>query len=521
MNRHIIVSQLGLLFVLLSAIMLATSALQFLADVIQGQAIDASAVGALFITGVAGLLVGGIAWQTHRRGSTFLGRKEALLLVAASWFGGAFIAAFPYWLWAWLHFARGDAHPFLSFVSCYFEAMSGLTTTGATVLTNIEALPPSLLLWRALTHWLGGLGIVVLFVAVLPGLGVGGKRLFQIESPGPSPEGLQPHIRETARWLWFIYLGLTSAQILALWALSPMDLYESICHTMATLATGGFSTMNASVGAYHGTLATDLIVVFFMLLAGINFGLYYRICKGNVRALFRDTELRVYLGLIALSTIVIASVLALSPDPIVLTTGERAESTVGESVRQGLFTAVAIQTTTGFCTSDFSYWPFVAKAILIGLMFVGGSSGSTAGGIKIIRIWIAFKVLASEIEQVFRPHIVRPVRVGRTAVDPEMKLGAVTYVLGMLVLAAAGSVALMVLEQVFAPEGRCDFTTAATACFATLFNVGPGLAHVGPVEHYGWFSATSKALMCLLMALGRLEVFAIIVLFNRRFWQRL
>ena len=519
MNYAMVLNQLGLLASLLAAIMIVMAGAFVGLGPLFDQHIALSAVAALFITGTATLALGVAAWWFTRRRSHFLGRKEALLLVAASWIGGAAIAALPFFVWAHLRAGDGAAHPFQNFADCYFEAISGLTTTGATVLKDIESIPHSLLLWRALTHWLGGLGIVVLFVAVLPGLGVGGKRLFQIESPGPAPEGLQPQVRETARWLWYIYLGLTVAEVLALWVFTPLGGFEAVCHTFATLATGGFSTMNASVGAYSAAPAVDWIVILFMLLAGMNFGLFYQVLRGNWRHALQDVELRVYLGVMFSAVVLVTLVVWSSGEPPILTTGEPASSGLGEAFRQSAFTTVSIQTTTGFCTSDFNRWPFLAKAVLIALMFIGASSGSTAGGIKIIRVWIAFKVLRAEIEHVFRPHVIRPLKVGRSTIHPEMRLGAVVYVLSVGLIFVIGSSGIMLCEQVISPDG-CDYTSASTACIATMFNVGPGLAKVGAVENYGWFSDASKWIMSLLMALGRLELFAILVLFSPKFWRR-
>lgn len=515
-HRHVI-SRLGLLFMLLSGIMLATAGVFALLEAFHVRHDpDFSSVLALCVSGGAGLALGSAAWFLTRGGGGFLGRREALLLVALSWLLGAGLAALPYWTWAHLGSADAD-HPFRSAIDCYFESMSGLTTTGASVLTDIEAVPGSLLLWRSLTHWLGGLGIVVLFVAVLPGLGVGGKRLFNVEAPGPSPEGLQPHIRETARWLWYIYLGLTVAQIALLWSLTPMDLFDSVCHTFGTMATGGFSTQNASIGAYHASIMVDIIVIVFMVLAGMNFSLFYKLRRGRPLEVLRDTELRVYLCVLAVAAVVVSAAVWWSEAPIVLTTGEPVPSGAGEALRHGIFTAVSIQTTTGYVISDFDAWPFLAHAVLVGLMFIGGCSGSTAGGIKVIRVWVAMKILVAEIEHVFRPQVVRPMRLGRTIMDADLKLGTISYVLGVVVLFAAGSVAVMLLEQLN-PASECGFTTAATAAAATLFTIGPGLEQVGAVQNYGWMSGASKSVLSLLMVLGRLEVFAIIVLLSPRFW---
>lgn len=517
MSYRTVFNQLGLLGALLSIVMLAMAAAFFTLTWINHGEFVQNEVIALLSAGAVGLVISGATWRLTRSGSSYFGRREALLLVALSWLIGAAVAALPFYFWAHLEFHDGAPHPFRAFVDCYFEAMSGLTTTGATVLSDIEALPHGLILWRALTHWLGGLGIVVLFVAVLPGLGVGGKRLFQIEAPGPAPEGLQPRIRETARWLWYIYLGLTVAEFAALWTLTPMNAYQAVCHTFATLATGGFSTENASVGAFHRTPLVDAIAIGFMVLAGLNFGLYYRMVRGDAWAILRDVEARVYLSLILGATALIAVAVYFAGDPIVITNGDTPAAGVAESARQSLFTTVSIQTTTGFCTADFNRWPLIAKAVLLGLMFIGGSSGSTAGGVKVIRFWIVVKVIIAEIEHIFRPAVVRPFRLGTTVVPAEMRQAAVVYLLGIVLIFAAGTIGILLLERA---HSGCNAVTAASGCIATLCNVGPGLAQLGAVENYGWLSSGTKALMSLLMALGRLEVFAIIVLFAPGFWRR-
>ena len=470
-------------------------------------------IGLLVGAGTGALAGGGLFRWTRGRAS--LGRREALLLVAASWLLGALLAGLPFWVWAELHTVRTDTtHPFTSVVNCYFEAMSGLTTTGATILTDIPSVPRSLLLWRAMTHWLGGLGIVVLFVAVLPSLGVGGKRLYKIEAPGPKAEGVTPHIRETARVLWLIYLGLTVAQTAAL-ALAGVPVFEAVCHTFATLATGGFSTHDASIAAYN-SLAVDLITILFMFMAGVNFALYFRVVRGRPGAMWRDTEFRVYLG----STLLAAAIViwAIIEVPIYTTAGHQLEPDVGNAVRHGLFQTVSIHTTTGFGTADFDRWPFIAKAVLILVMFIGGSAGSTAGGVKVIRLWIMLKVLLVEFEKAFRPNVVRPLKAGNVNIEPEQRTGAVTYVLSMILVAMLGSVLVMMAEQ-WTGTKPTDYTTAATASIATLFNIGPGLGAVGSTQTYNFFSPASKLVMALLMALGRLELFAIIVLFTPRFWR--
>jgi trk system potassium uptake protein TrkH len=509
-NLRFVINQLGLLLVVLGLVMLAIAVgdLFYLAA---EKSHEISAILALSGAAGVGIVLGGGVWIRTRGSGRSLGRREALLLVSLSWFVGAFVSSLPYLIWAHIDSHAPPDHEFRSPVNCYFEAMSGLTTTGATVLSKVATLPASLLLWRAFTHWLGGLGIVLLFVAVLPSIGVGGKKLYRVEAPGPTPEGVHPHIRETARILWLIYLTLTIAQIVAL-RVFGMDWFDSICHTFGTLATGGFSPRNASVGEFHSQ-GIDYVIVFFMILAGGNFGLYHLLIVGKLKNVWRDPELRLYLILMSIGSIfVIVSILG---QTIVMTDGTVVEPSVSEAVRHGVFTTVAIKTTTGFCTADFNQWPFAAKGVLILLMFVGGCAGSTAGGIKVIRVWIAFKVMISELERIFRPNVIRPIKIGNTPIDQDLKLGTLAYIFGFILIFVIGAGAIMLIES----NDRCTFTTAATASIATLCTIGPGLDGVGAVENYGWFKASSKVVMILLMAMGRLEVFAVIVLFSPRFWK--
>lgn len=511
MNLRQVFRQLSLLLIVISGTLLLTAAFSLIRMSL-GHDIEAQAAESLGVAGAIGAILGGAGWALTRGADGPVGRREAFLLVALSWLLGAALAAVPYRLWAALSPRASDDHPFASWIDCYFESMSGLTTTGATILSEIESLPESILLWRALTHWFGGLGIVVLFVAVLPSLGVGGKKIYRVEAPGPSPEGLSPQIRETARALWYIYLGLTVAQIGAL-CLAGMNWFDAVCHSFATLATGGFSTKNASMGAYDSALI-DTIVIVFMLLAGINFGLFYQAARGRASVLWKDTELRFYLVLIGGGSAIVA--LSLLNEPIVMTTGDELAPSTSDAIRQGVFTTVSVQTTTGFCTSDFNLWPDAARCVLISLMFVGGCAGSTGGGIKVIRIWIVLKLLVAELERAFRPKVMRPVKIGDAAIDDDQKRGTLVYVMGVFLIFAVGSVTLLLLEN---GHSDCDFATASTASVATLCTIGPGLNRVGAIENYGWFSSASKSVMCVLMLIGRLEVFAILVLFTPRFWR--
>ncbi|MBN1342184.1 MAG: TrkH family potassium uptake protein [Phycisphaerae bacterium] len=511
MDYRYVLRQLGVLFVVLGASMVFSLAWA-VGDYVRGNPKEMPAIIA-FLSGMAICLVlGGAAYAFGKTSRTGLGRREALLLVGVSWLAGAGLAGLPFYFWAKLQTSLDHVSPFSQYVNCYFETMSGLTTTGASILTNIEACPPAILFWRAFTHWLGGLGIIVLFVAVFPALGVGGKRLFRIESPGPTPEGVRPKIRETARALWLIYLLLTLIEASSL-RLCGMSWFEALSHTFATLATGGFSTRNASIGAYD-SVAIEGVIIFFMILAGVNFGLYYQIAQGRLTNVLKDRELRVYLGIIAVaSCIIIASLYGRT----VMTTEENhVGPSLGTAVRYGLFQTVSLQTTTGFCTAEFDHWPFIAKCTLLILMFIGGSGGSTGGGIKVVRIIMAAKIIWAELEKVFRPNVIRPIRVGRAPIDPDLRLATLVYVCIILFLFAAGTILIMLCQEFGKP---IDIDTAATAAAATLNNIGPGLAEVRATANYGFFSAPAKIVMSLLMVLGRLEVYAVFVLFMPRFWR--
>ncbi len=512
MNYRLIIKQLGMLVLVLSAIVLGIWVWSSIALGFGGDGVPSLiyAAGTSTLIGIALYLFGNFG--KSERGTGSMGRREALLLVSSSWLVGAIVAALPFLFWG--RMSENEQHPFYSIVDCFFEAMSGLTTTGATILTDISTVPDPLLFWRAMIQWLGGIGIVVLFVAVLPSLGVGGKKLFKVEAPGPEPEGVRPHIRETARILWLIYVCLTGIEIVA-YKIAGMEWFDASCHALTTLATGGFSTHNASTGAFNSR-SIDIITIIFMVLAGVNFGLYYAAVKGKLKVIWKDPEFRFYIFLLTAGSVVVIFSLLGSGQPVVSTTGATEQATIGEVVTQGVFTVVSQQTTTGFATADFNTWPFVAKGVILMLMFVGGCAGSTGGGIKVIRIWVAFKVMLSELERAFRPSVVRPLKVGKTAIDPELKLATIAYVLGVIVLFTIGSGTIMMLES---GNPECDLATAATASVATICTVGPGMAKVGAIENYAWFTDISKLFLCVLMAIGRLEIFAVLVLFVPRFWR--
>ena len=522
MNFRFVFRQLGLLLLVLCfciGLIVAWEATGWLIDPSKGP--ERLAMQAMLATIAIGSVAGLLLFVLGRHSAKVqLHRREALLLVALAWLLGAALAGLPFRLWAQLDPNVPEAHQFNQFSSCYFEAMSGLTTTGATVLggepgLRIVDLPQALLLWRSTTHWLGGLGIVVLFVAVLPFLGAEGKRLFRVEAAGSTKQGVRPRIGETARVLWFIYIGFTVASILLLRS-SGVGWFESVCHSFSMVSTGGLSTRDSSIGAYNSVMV-DVICMFFMLAAGVNFALYFRIVQGRLRSVWQDTELWVYLGLKVAVVLLVTVNLVAAGTAITTTTGASVDASVGQALRYGTFQTIALHTGTGFCTADYETWPILSRILLVGLMFIGGCVGSTAGGIKVIRLWIALKVIAGGLEKAFRPSVVRPLRVGGSIIDPDHRMDAVTYFLIILLLFGLGTSVLVLIEPV---NGRCDFQTAMIATVSTLCNVGPGLNEVGPTKNYAWFTSSSKLVLSLLMCLGRLEVFAIFVLFLPGFWRQ-
>lgn len=506
MKLPFLVKQLALLVMVLSGIMLLVAGWGLL-QVALGVEHEHDATQAMLISSATAGIFGGVLWLLTRRRAGFLDRRQALLLVVLSWVIAALLGAMPYLLWNQL--SNDPLHVFRSPAACLFESTSGLTTTGATTLADIDGMPRVLLLWRATTHWLGGLGIVVLFVAVLPSLGVGGRRLFGTETTASQPGGIHPQIRDTARVLWYIYTGLTLV-LIAVLRFAGMSYFDAVCHAFSTMATGGYSTRDASLGEYSGTI--QVVVIGFMILGGVNFGIYHALLRKRFREVWRDPELRVYLAILGVSSLLVA--FWIYGSTLTTTTGDRVDATAGVAIREAAFSVTSIMTTTGFGTSDFDAWPSIAKFLVVMLMFVGGSAGSTSGGIKVIRVWIAFKVLLHEVERVYRPHIVRPVRLGGRALDEQQRNAAIIYIVGMLFLFIIGAFAVLMLEG-----GEADITTAATASIASLCTIGPGLGRIGPLSNFGWMEDSTLTVLSILMLVGRLEVLPVLVLFVPSYWR--
>lgn len=423
-------------------------------------------------------------------------RKEATATVALGWLLSTVAGALPY------YFADLEEMP--RFVDCFFESMSGLTTTGASVLTDIEAVPKGLLFWRSWTHFLGGLGIIMLFVAVLPYLGAGGRALVKSEITGPVKEGLTPRIKDTALLLSRLYIGYTVVQTILL-MLAGMNLFDALCHSFGTLATGGFSTKNSSIAHFYHEGTIEVIILIFMVLAGMNFALLFGFFSGKWGSLWRDSEWRSYLGLIFGASFLVAVVLV----------GVEHYSVADTALRDSLFTVVSLMTTTGYVTVDFETWPVFVQGLLIALMFVGGCAGSTGGGLKVMRWLILFKVAGRIIEKVYRPRSIRQLRMGGTVIGEEIQQSTLGIFLLWMMAFAAGALGIALIEL-----GNVDLITAFTASAATLNNIGPGFSLVGATQNYAFFSPGSKWVLSLLMLLGRLELYSILVLFAPHFWRR-
>ena len=419
----------------------------------------------------------------------YLRAKEGFLLVTLSWLTASAIGALPF-------FISGEIP---SYTDAFFETISGFTTTGASILTDIEAMSPALLFWRSLTHWLGGMGIVVLTVAILPILGVGGAQLMRAESPGPTLEKISPKVAETAKILWLIYLGLTVLET-ALLMFGGMNLFDALTHTFGTLATGGFSPKAASVGHYNSAYI-DIVITVFMVAAGLNFGLYFRALQGRFRDLVRNTEFLAYLTIFGGTTLV----LAFSLNNVVY-------QGFAESLRYAGFQSATVLTTTGYATADFDLWPAFSKYILFFLMFVGGCSGSTGGGIKVIRIVTLFKQAVNEMKYLFRHKGVHVVRINGEPVRKDFiytVMGFFTlYFLCLLITTAVVS------------TGGYDLVTSFSSALVTVGNIGPGFARVGPTMNYAFYEPYIKWVLSIAMLVGRLEVYTVLVLLVPSFWRR-
>ena len=416
-----------------------------------------------------------------------INHKEGMAIVALAWLSIGFFGALPFYF-------GGE-----TFTNAFFESVSGFTTTGASVLTDIEANSKGLLFWRSLIQWIGGMGIIVLSIAILPFIGVGGMELYKAEVPSPVPDKLKPRIKDTAKILWKVYLLFTGIEAFLL-MLAGMSLYDAICHSFTTMPTGGFSVKNASI-AHYNSVYIDAIIILFMFLAGINFSLHFKLIKGTPFIFWQDRECRFYI----IITLTITAVL------FFFIYGS-AYQNIGDAIRHSAFQAVSIITTTGFATADYQLWLPGANLLLLLSMFLGASAGSTGGGMKTLRIMLCFKYCYREIFSLIHPHSVSRIKIAGKTVSDDI----IRSVLGFLSL----YIGIFALSSIILSAIGLDFTTAIGAAASALGNIGPGFGLVGPAENYAAIPHAAKWTLILCMLLGRLEIYTIIILFVPEFWKK-
>jgi trk system potassium uptake protein len=445
----------------------------------------------------------GWAMERLSYGKTQVGMREGFLVVSLTWLFAAVVGALPYWLTAEAQFA--------SPVDSYFEAMSGFTTTGATIVTDIEGLPHGLAMWRQLTQWLGGMGIIVLALAVLPRLRVGGRQLLETELPGPEIEEMTLRIRETAQRLWLLYIALTALMIAVLSVIAwtgldaTMSFYDAVAHSLTTLPTGGFSTRDRSLEEFGAV--TQWTIACFMVLGGVNFALMYRaFVRRHPRVFVRDEELRLYLILLVLG----AALLAVELLSEGVLRGEAA-------LRHSVVNAVSVMTTTGYASADFNEWPLLAAIVLVALMFVGGSAGSTSGSVKVVRHLLLGRILRRELDQTVHPEVVARIHLNKRPVDERIVRAVSSFVLLYVGVFGAGTL-LLVLEAARVDSGL-GLLEAVAASASALGNVGPAFGVAGPMGSYEPFSGLSKGVLIMLMWIGRLEIIPVAVLLTRSYWR--
>ncbi|MDH3425591.1 MAG: TrkH family potassium uptake protein [Acidimicrobiia bacterium] len=436
------------------------------------------------------IAVGLFAWRSFGQRTKELSPREGFAAVGLSWFAIIAVGTLPYIF----------SGSITDVTDAFFETSAGFTTTGSSILTDPGALSHGILFWRALTQWMGGMGIIVLSVAILPLLGVGGVQLAKAESPGPTPDRLTPRFRETAKRLWFVYLGITAAEVLAL-LLGDMTLFESVAHSFTTMSTGGFGTDAASIGGFSAY--TQWVVVVFMLLAGVSFALHFKALR-HPRAYLRSAELRIYLWVLVAAAVVM----------IIGTRG----GAVSDTIREGVFTAVSLVTTTGFATADFGQWAAALQVLVVGLMFIGGMAGSTAGSVKIPRHGVLVSASRNDLRRLIHPRGVFVARLGKDAVSEEIVQSVQAFFLMYMFIFMTGTFLFSIIDS--STGAGLDLVTSASATASAIGNIGPGLSEVGPGANYAGVPMLGKWLLGFLMVVGRLEIFPVVLLFTRELWRK-
>ena len=415
--------------------------------------------------------------------------KEGFVIVGLAWIIISIFGALPFFI--------SGAIP--SFIDAFFETVSGFTTTGATILTEIESLPNGILFWRCFTHWIGGMGFLIFILAIVPTLGLNSIHLLRAESPGPSPGKIVPKISKTAKILYIIYIILTIIQIILL-KLSGFSLYDSVIHSLSTAGTGGFSNMNSSIAAFNNPTA-EWIITLFMILFGINFVFYFYLVKGQLKSFFKSEELRYYL------IIIVTAIILITINIIDFNKGN-----INDSLRQSSFQVASIISTTGYATVDYNLWPTLSKIVILILMICGGMAGSTSGGVKIIRIVIVLKAIRREIDKILHPKRIKKVKVDGKIIEEETISEVFLFIGAYIVIGLIGM--LIVSFDGF------DLITTSTSILTTITNTGPGFEIVGPTGNFSVFSGLSKIVLSFCMLAGRLELYPMLILFSKSIWKK-
>ena len=453
--------------------------------------------------GIVTVFVGLLLYFFNKPTSTNIHKKEGYLIVTLGWLTLSLTGMLPYLF--------SGTIPNLT--NAFFETLSGYSTTGSSILTDVESMPKGILFWRSATHWIGGMGIIVLTVAILPLLGIGGMQLFMAEAPGPSADKLHPRITDTAKRLWLIYVILTFSEFFLL-KFAGMSWFDAINHAMATVSTGGFSTKNASVSYWNSMPLVQYIIIFFMFVAGTNFVLTYFAIKGKIRKVIESEEFKYYVGGLLSITVLIVLIILFFHDETLHSTIAHPEvlGTTESAIRHALFQVTSIITTTGFVTADFTMWSFFATGIFFALFFVGGSAGSTSGGIKIVRHIVMLKNSFLEFKKTLHPNAIIPVRYNKKPVSETIVFNILSFFVIYMLIFMISSVILTFLGL--------DFTSALGAAASSLGNIGPAIGSVSPVNNFAHLSNGAKWFCSFLMLIGRLELFTVLILFSPFFWRK-
>jgi trk system potassium uptake protein len=493
LNYQIIFHFLGLLLLFNGGFMLLSSLVSYLYE--DGVTFQ------IFIAGILTLLVGLITMLFTRNHKKIMNKREGYIVVTFGWIVMSLSGTLPYML--------TESVP--SFTNAFFETMSGYTTTGASILNDIEIIPEGVLFWRSTTHWIGGMGIIVLAIAILPLLGIGGMQLFAAEAPGPSGDKLHPRITDTAKRLWLIYFGYTAAETLLL-KLAGMSFFDAINHSMATLSTGGFSTKNASLAFWNDQPIIQYIVIVFMFLAGSNFVLSYFAFKGKVQKIISDEEFQLYFKFVAVFTLIAALIIYFFADPSASSITHQMVWGEGESAfRHALFQVLTVITTTGFISADYTLWTPFLTVFFFGLMFLGGSAGSTSGGVKVVRHLILIKNGFLEFKRTLHPSAIVPVRYNKKAINRFIVFNVLAFFMLYMLSFIVGALVFSMFN--------IDFESSIGLSASSLGNIGPALGNFGPVNNYAALPPLAQWWSSFLMLIGRLELFTVLILFTPFFWR--